>query len=199
MAVEVFHPVTKTVEVVIKALNRGQQRVNVIHYSYGNNPRPTVAQLIALLNGVNTNVVTGLQDVSANTCVYYELDARDIQDAGGAQASLAINRTGSRAGGVAPGNVAIVMSKRSGIPGRRNRGRLYTHDLDETMIDGDNVTSSLQSLLVQLGVDMLLALVSNYFTAAIASKTAGSSVPMTSVQFDTITDSQIRRLTGRGT
>jgi len=198
MATEVFHPMISTVQVVIKSLMRGQFRENVIHYNYIPNGRPTVAELLLLLGEVNTAVVTGLQDVTSSLCNYYELTARDLTDSVGNQAALAINRSGSRGSSVAPGNVAVVMSKRTGIPGRSKRGRLYTHDLDETQLDGDNVTTALQALLVQLGVDMLLALVSSKYHPAVGSVKNGTSQPITSIQFDTLTDGQSRRLTGHG-
>lgn len=200
MAVAVFHPVTETVEVVMFASRSGQERRNVIHYKYGllGGGRPTVTELTNLLNDVIGSIINEQEDCTSIGTTWYKVSARDIHDEFGAVAEVNTTRVGSLVGNVMPGAVSICMSKRSGIPGRSKRGRFYLFDLDEASINGDDIAPAFNVPMTELAQALLLPRQGSRFIPCIASKRLGTSVPMTSMTWDQVSDTQVRRGKGRG-
>lgn len=193
-----FHPIDVTVEVAIKATMLGNERANIIHYNYGVSGPPTAGDLNNLIDGVLGQVIPALRVLTSNQCHFYEITARDMETAFGAFVSRGIDLFGTNAGSSAPGNVSVVLSKRSGVPGRSNRGRFYTHDLNEGNLIVDTIDTTMASQLVNVAVGLLTRLVVSRFVPAIASRLGAYSLPITAIIIDTIADSMYRRLTGRG-
>lgn len=193
-----FHPVVNTAEIVLLSTFRGNERANVFHYQY--NVHPTSADLFALLETLRLNLLPKIKPFTNNATHFYELKGTDIDAPGLATASLSLDEFGGNATASAPGNVAAVVSKRTAFTGRSHRGRWYTYDLPEGLIDGDTIQNALLSLLLDFAAQMLLSYVAGAvtFKPVVASKKLGTPAPLVSAIVDTITDSQRRRLTGRG-
>lgn len=187
-----------TVEVVMEANRGGRERRNVIHYGY-NGFVPSVGQLEALCNEVANNVINSQQAITCDPTLWNRVTATDLRSGGlGATASVSIYRVGTFVGACAPGNVALCLTKRSGIRGPSHRGRFYMFDLPEGGLDDDTVTLGMLPYLTNLSGELQYTRVGGIFYPAIASRVIGLCYPIQSITFDLITDSQRRRLTGRG-
>lgn len=192
-----FHPMIQTVEVTIKGERSGQERRNVIHYQYLTG-RPTLGQLQALANEVETQIVDKYEDLVATGTHWYEIECRDMHDLAGIQYARAINRLSVNGTQAAPANVSLCLTKRTAVAGPSNRGRFYTIDCSEDEFNGDDLNPFYNGILTDLCNTLLQSRVSSYFIAAVGSRLHGNSRAMVSMTFDQIADSQRRRLKGRG-
>lgn len=190
---------TRTVEVVLEAERGGRERRNVIHYHY-DDPRPTVAELEALANDVANNVVGSQQGCTTGGTTWNRITATDIDGPAGATASVSIFRAALVSGNVLPGNVSICLTKRTGIRGGAYRGRFYLFDLNEAWIDEDSINIGALPLLTGMAAAIAAVRtgIAKAFTPAVGSRTRFLSTPIQSITFDLVSDSQRRRLTGRG-
>lgn len=197
MSTLTFHPAANTVEVTLKASRAGQERRNIIHYRYSGS-RPTSAELGNLLADVELSIINEYEDFVCLGTVWYEVDAADIHDAGGAFASRAINRVAAGGTQVFPGNVSHCLTKRTGLRGRSYRGRFYLIDLPEDYFNGDDMNVFYLPVVTQLADALLLPRQTGRFHPAVASKTLNGSTDILEITFDLVADSQRRRLKGRG-
>ena len=112
---------------------------------------------------------------------------------------------GTRPGECLPGNVTCTMSWRTGLAGRRFRGRVYVPGISEADVSVfDEVSSTVINLLATAGVQLLTsALTAGALGVFHAPKEVPSAFDNTitqivSVVLEDIVDSQRRRLPGRG-
>lgn len=200
MAPQVFHPVHDTVEVVMFASRNGEERRNVIHFNYGGitPARPTVAQLNSLLNEVRDGIINEQEDFTSLGTVWYQATARDIHDATGNMASLAMTRLAAGPIDNMPGAVSHCLTKRTAIPGRSYRGRFYLFDLPEDYFNGDDMNAAYIPVVNDLAQQLLLNRVGSLFKPAVASRKLLISTPITAITYDLVADTQVRRGKGRG-
>jgi len=198
MAVEVFTPVAKTVEVVLKAERSGEQRRNVIHYKYtGDNP--SASELQGLLNELEGGVIQEYEDFVSLGTRWYELTARDIDNEFGLQVARSINRLSAGPIDNMPGAVSFVLTKRTDLAGRRNRGRFYLIDLPEDFFNGDDLNIFYIPVINELATQLLASRgLGARFRPAVASKTYGTSEYITAITYDLVADTQRRRGKNRG-
>jgi hypothetical protein len=198
MSTEVFHPVAGTVEVVLFAQRSGQERRNVIHYQYGGT-RPTVAELTNLANDMAADVIGAQKNLVCAGTDWYQVTCRDIHDQFGNMVAIPVSGQGGTGGtNVLPGDSSVCMSKRSGLPGRSFRGRFYLFDIDESYSNGDDLNPLINIFMTDLASKLLTVRQAGRFTPAIASKLRGQSTKMTSMTWDQVMDTQVRRGKGRG-
>lgn len=194
-----FHQVPFVVEVKLKGDHEGDPRITVIHYRYGpvGAPRPSLLELQDLCAAVIVNVLLPLQAVVTTQTRWTSVSAQDIHDANGLFYERVLNPVlyGLRGGDPLPGNVNVVIAKKTTLAQRRGRGRLFVMDLSESDVSDAVVQASLQSLLVSLAAAVVRneGILRN-FVAVVASKKFGSWAPIVSVTFDLITDSLRTRL-----
>lgn len=189
--------ITNTVEVVMEASRGGRERRNIIHYKWSGTA-PTVAELETLSQEVADNIINSQQAVTCVGTSWSRVTATDLHGPGGATASVSIFRTGTVNGAAAPGNVAFALSKRTGFRGPRFRGRIYLFDLPEGGITDDTLDIGMLPLVTNFGGELMFSRVGGRFVPAVASRTGGFSTNLQSITFDLTSDSQRRRLTGRG-
>lgn len=192
-----FHPVTNTVEVTLKASRAGQERRNIIHYRY-QNPRPTSAELLNLLNDMELAVLDTYENFVALGTVWYEVTAADIHDQGGAFASKQVNRLGVGGSQVFPGQVSHCLTKRTGARGRSYRGRLFLIDLPEDYFNGDDMNPIYLPTVTQFANQLLTQRQNGRFVPCVASRHLNGSTDLNAITFDLIADTQRRRGKGRG-
>ncbi len=98
-----------------------------------------------------------------------------------------------------PANVSVAMSERTGLAGRKYRGRMYVPGIGTTDVTSDDRIST--PAVVRL-VGIISALISAYidinFPLCIFHKADNTFTNVTSWVIDAILDSQRRRLPGRG-
>jgi len=197
---QVFHPVQNTAEVKFIGDRAGDPRITTLHYRYGpiGGPRPTTEELQDLAHAVRVGVLPFIVQCVTPGTRWTKTTARDIHDANGAYAEEVLNPivVGGRANqGALPGNVQIHLAKKSSDPRKRGRGGMFLMDLAKVDIEDSNVLSSLQPLLIDLGVQLMLnrgAL--RNFVAVVASKKFGTFAPIVGILFDLVSDSMRTRL-----
>jgi hypothetical protein len=116
----------------------------------------------------------------------------------------------SGSGNRLPGNVTFCVKLESGLSGRSQRGRIYMPGMRGNMLqvapDGNKVTTgyanscvnALNALITQLTAAGLTLVVTSFYTAG-AWRTTAQNTPIINAAFaDLNSDSQQRRLIGRG-
>lgn len=190
---------TNTAEVVLEGNRGGRERRNVIHYQYPNGTAISIAQLEQLAQECFDNIVNSQQAVTCTGTSWQRASATDVGPLlGGFTASISGFRTGTFNAPAAPGNVSFVLSKRTGVKGPRHRGRFYLFDLPEGGITDDTIDLGLLPLMTNLAGELQFTRVGGLFVPAVGSREGVYSTPIQSMTFDLTTDSQRRRLTGRG-
>lgn len=187
----------QTIQVELKAQRGTNERRNVIHYRYAG-ARPTVSQLSALCDWVEDNIIQEYEDFVCFGTRWYAIRAVDMADLSGAVFEKSINRLSAGGSQVMPGNVSLCLSKHTSQRGRSFQGRFYICDCPEDMFNGDDLNPGYMPSVNELAAKLIAAPGVGGFLAAVGSRKLGGSTPITSVTYDTIADSQRRRLQGRG-
>lgn len=113
---------------------------------------------------------------------------------------------GTRIGVPEAGNVSVTLSERTGLAGRRHRGRMYLPGVNENdVLSGDIIGGTLATAIANAGVQLLIAFGQNlavpviFHRPGLVPSTFDNTVDViTSVIVDTILDSMRKRLPGRG-
>lgn len=107
---------------------------------------------------------------------------------------------GLQSGDALPYNVAGAIQLKTGVRGRRYRGRVMMPGLSETEVSGSNMAVSLMTDLAVLAANLMTDIVIPGLVgdAVIASRVGGFLTPTVAAVIDYITDSQRTRLPGRG-
>jgi hypothetical protein len=197
MAPRVFHPIAGTVEVVMFASRAGEDRRNVIHYQYGVT-RPNATEMTNLATDVIAEIIGSQRNITCLGTHWFQVTVRDVHDQFGGQVAIPCSVDGSGGINVSPGAVSICMSKRSGFPGASFRGRFYLFDIDESLLNGDDLNPAINLPMTDLANKMLQVRQAGRFSPAIGSRLRAQSVKMTSMTWDQVVDTQVRRGKGRG-
>lgn len=106
---------------------------------------------------------------------------------------------GTRGGNSEAGNVSLSMSERTGLAGRKFRGRMYLGGVSETDANAnDTVTSALVTLAANAMANLIAgALPANQFLT-LFHRQSNSFTDVISYVIENVIDSQRRRLPGRG-
>jgi hypothetical protein len=97
------------------------------------------------------------------------------------------------------GNVTLALSKRTGLAGRRYRGRIFVPGLGETDVQATDVIDSAASIAFAAAMQALLDSLTTASTPlVIFHKGDNLFSTVTSFVVDALVDSQRRRLAGRG-
>ncbi len=98
-------------------------------------------------------------------------------------------------------NVTLAVSKRTGLAGRKFRGRYYIAGVIEPFATTDDRATSVLTAALLVGGQQLIGIISTagpYELAIVHKGVAPPPTPITSFVVDAILDSQRRRLPGRG-
>lgn len=161
----------------------------------------TNGQLGDLLTSMWSAFGTELRNAMTTTWTVAALEATDRTLAGGAFATYIPSvGAGTLSGDSLPANCAVVLSKRTGLSGRRNHGRAYIPGLSDTGATGSVVGPTYLLILNALVANMLAFTGASTLTGklAIASISDLAMKTITAYAVDAVIDSQRRRLPGRG-
>lgn len=196
---EIFQPMAKTVMITWTG-HRALDLRNMVHCYHYDGATPTIAELNSLCAELITNLLPKIVGPSCNDLTWESVAARVMDSVGGSQVLVPISTggQGTRAGFSLPGNVAVVISWRTGRAGRSYRGRTYVGNLSEGDVEGDTYTSGLLTKLAELGAEMLVSRLAGRFFPAVGSRKLNLSTIINSFILEPTVDSQRRRLAGRG-
>lgn len=186
------------IEIVLQAREFQSVRLNVLHASAGGNT-PSAQELTLAARTVRQEIENWLVLYSAFVEFEY-VKATDISQPEGQTAVDVFSAiSGSRAGLPAPSNSAACVSISSVHGGRSGHGRIYQYGLVADNIEpGDTLKATYRA-----GVINMWSAINNQMTGAglplcVFSRKHLALYPWQSVYMDAPTDSQRRRLAGRG-
>lgn len=201
-----FIPNPDTVRVAVEGLQDGQEIANIYHVDVG----ATVTEaIINIILDVFVDWIT--TEFLANLCEDYEVTqvtGRDLTTSTGMLVERPLTPTlpGDQAIPALPNNVAVCATWLTPLAGRSYRGRTYIPAPDPTYITLSRVEPALASALAVSMIELVnlidaegYALVVASYQSGNAPRVAGVNTPITAVGVNTVTDSQRRRLPGRGT
>lgn len=200
-----FIPLIGGVKVEVKFLKNGQLVVNVYHFLSAN--ALTTINLSALAAVIKTAWNDNLKTSMTNNISLEEIILTDAENETGLQLTYTSGLPLAGTGGVEdlPSNVAVVISNRSGLTGRSQRGRTYIAGMVPSTVTGNTVGSGLQTAMVAYHTDIMVEAdlldfsfgVASYISAG-APRSEAQFTVFNAFQVENITDSQRRRLPGRG-
>lgn len=176
-----------------------QEVVNVLHYKY-TGASQTGAQLDAFITAWRTAHMAQWLAVHGSGYVLNTIIATDISSLTGATATQFLTTGNVGTGGAAcpPNNVAIAVSWRTGLVGRRNRGRTFLGGLSSNQFSGDVVTGGGVSAIGTLATALIAQTFTGGYDFGVTSLKDVLTKVITGAILETILDSQRRRLPGRG-
>lgn len=200
-----FIPLPFGLKAEMKYTIQGEVMVNIYHF------RSEVAILAVNMNALAEILrdawIGNIQALQGADVSLQEIVVTDVSEEDGLQITFAdaLPDAGTATGELLPFNVAIVVTNRTDFIGRSRRGRTYYGGFTEPNVSGSTpVTAVLTGLLtfhtavglsVQ-GIDMTFG-VASYYTNN-APRAEALFTPYTQFTADAVTDSQRRRLPGRG-
>lgn len=200
-----FIPFIGGVKVEMKFLKNGQLVVNVYHF-HTDDPITTV-NLTALATVLKNSWAANIRGATGTSMQLEEIIATDMSSPTGHQVTYVtgLPLIGTASGDDLPSNVAVVISNKSTLIGRSQRGRTYMTGMVASAITGNTVGSGLQALYVAYHMDILIDTEPEGFEFGVASyqqdnapRLFAAFTGFSSFQVENITDSQRRRLPGRG-
>jgi len=161
----------------------------------------TGGQISDLVTGISTAITTQFLALMTSSWSISAYEGTDRSVVGGAFAQYnPVPNTGTLGGDSTPANCAVVLSKRTGLSGRVNHGRMYIPGVSDALVVGSTVQPT-----YLLAINALATLLLAYAGPgtlpgkfAIASIKDLAMKTITSYALDAIVDSQRRRLPGRG-
>lgn len=198
-----FEPLAKTVELVLHANSESSERASVFHFVTNAAHGWTTAELNTLCQNFWSVCGTAIKQSMLPGVNFREITARDMDTEAGALGSYSIPQPqpGIRTGtDLMPANVALVISWRTGIAGRKYRGRTYWYG------GGDaDAAGSLPNSGWGTSVATVAGLIGTFVNSggvavvlAVASRVLNASTPVNAFVIDAVLDSQRKRLPLRG-
>lgn len=201
---------TPTTQINMRYLWDNQQCENILHYSTLS--PPTLSIDLADIDAVGTAIVDAWilhqQGVTPTTLSFVELLFTDLTviDGYSVNFNLGLPLAGTNANQSLPNNCALVVTKRTAKRGRAFRGRSYVPGLQEGGVNGNSVTSAIQTAALNFFNDIrIIAVGAPGYQMQVAHRFSGTQPlengtvePVTNFTTNATVDSQRRRLPGRG-
>lgn len=190
--------VPSAASVTVSGTYFGQLVQNVWHVT--TTDPPTVEDLEGI-NAIFQTAYGALAIYFADSISWNEITSRYLGDIGGPEVTLVITpaQTGGDANQGMPGNVALCVSLRTALAGRRFRGRKYFSGIPTPEVEANTVTEGFAEGVVAECQNLIDALFTNGTPLSVLSYVGPTIVPViTALVTDRYVDSQRRRLTGRG-
>lgn len=191
--------VPNAVKVSVRGELFGQEVLNVWGCVVGTAPTPT--ELLGIAAIFQTRYADLLGQLSSDLSIS-EITCRYLGAAEGPEATLVITPAmtgGQAAAPSSPSNVCLCVSLRSGLAGRRFRGRKYFSGIPEGFTADNLIGIDVCDSIVEAINALITDLAGNSTPLAIVSivQLAATEV-ITALCVDRFVDSQRRRLSGRG-
>jgi len=209
-----FIPVPETAEVRMQFTQANQKVENVYHVR--RQGAWTQEDLTSLANIFGNWWIQVLKPLVTVGVTLRQVLATDISAEGGLSVigTTGLPTTGGDAGGGYPNNVTLAVKWGTGLAGRSFRGRTYHVGMVIGMVDGNgnvvanklndlkNAYDGLRTALDNATLGVEFVVVSRYSGVDANHKpiprAEGVTTPISGVSIDPVTDSQRRRLPGRG-
>lgn len=206
-----FIPAVDTARVCVNQTLHGQNICNVLHFFKAGGY--SEADLTALANAVITAWNDNMAPAMSTDIQFTSVTARDMSavDAEAVEVPFPALSGGDIVNVASPGNVAIVVSWKTGFAGRSRRGRTYLSGVSEDGITGNEINADRLASIRGLVTDFIADMTAAGFQLAIASYFSGVDgngdpipratalvTPVLTAIVDKWLDSQRRRLQGRG-
>ena len=201
-----FQPAPDCAKVALVHNHITSQLVNIFHFLRSG--QWGIPELDNLLTAVSTAWVNDIMPHLNGNTVFLRAEGRGLRAQSDVSSELVLAQpvTGGRPGEGLPGNVTFVVTHLTGLTGRSNRGRTYFGGLAEVDVVGDSFAvaranalrdglNSVRNQASQAGWTMVV------LSRALNKQIRPQAVAIPIIGFryrDTFTDSQRRRLTGRG-
>jgi hypothetical protein len=193
-----FVPIPSATKVTVSGTLFGQLVQNVWYVQQGGPPTPAQLNAVAGIFQVNyANIIAPL----SNQLTVSEFTARWLGDIAGPETTLISSpaQAGTAISPSSAGNVALCVSLRTALAGRRFRGRKFFSGIPEGATAENAIDSTLAAFIVSAIDDMMSDLNANTTPLAIVSYAGLTVVPVVApLVTDLFVDSQRRRLTKRG-
>lgn len=188
----------------------GQLAENVFHLKKGDGSTPTHAEMTTLALNAATNFANGPWSYTNGGNCFVKAQVRDISAGPGGDVVVDTTHAGNcgTSGGlVLPNNVALAISLHTALGGRSGRGRIYLMGLSGNVVSAPNAITNTTAGLMRDALNAWMGQVTGGTTYSFgvlskwhnkACRAAAVFNAITSVSVDTTTDSQRRRLPGRG-
>lgn len=194
-----FVAIPLTCKLELNGVCDSQQVVNVLHYKFvGAQTGATLGTFIT--NWLSAHKTQWLAVHGTN----YRLDnivCTDISSPSGASVTTAVpgpTNVGTIAGSPLPNNVALAVSWRTGLAGRRNRGRSFIGGLTANAASADLAASTFVTDLATLATSLISTSFAGGFDFGVTSKLDVATKIITGFVIEAILDSMRRRLPTRG-
>lgn len=182
---------------VIWSLSGAEYAVNVLHYLVG--PATIINQAAAddLSDVIQSAfLISGLDDLFANEVQLARSTVRDLRVASQAEYSSAIAQAGLNGLDILPLSVALVVTLRTALAGRRYRGRTYLSGFAEDSNQGNGTASAAAIIAAEAFIQALETIIvaGNEWSLGVMSIAAGETNAVTSTGVrDNVWDTQRRR------
>lgn len=176
----------------------GQLVENVWHVTTTDPPTLTDLEDIA---GIFNTMYASLLLAFSDSLFINQFNVRYLGDIGGPEFTLISTPAlqGADANQSMPGNVALCISLRTALAGRRFRGRKFFSGIPVPEVEDNQVSATFADAVVASINGSVGDLSGNGTPLSVLSYVGPTIVPVTSVLYtDLFVDSQRRRLTGRG-
>lgn len=201
-----FIPVPNTIEAEIVCVLDGQRCETVLHYTKAS-PWDTgemTEAAVQLVARWNTNIKAHVPNTM--TLVEIAITNLESQFAPGVTYGTGLPIAGTNASPALPNNVALCITKRTGLRGRAYRGRLYHYPLVEAVVINNKVDAAVAVTYVNAWKTFLsFAITGDEPNMVVVSRqlnnvprTTGVATLVLDMTTDALVDSQRRRLPGRG-
>lgn len=176
-----------------------RQILNTLHVR--NTAGWSLASMATLANDIRTWLSANYKGIVPSQYTWYLISVRQYDPSVPLAYDLSISPpiVGSRGNNPEAGNVTSTLSLRTGLAGRRYRGRIYVAGIDESDVTVLDLLSS--SYVAALGViaQALLTIVNTGTRSlCIFHKNTNTYTDVNGYAIENIVDSQRRRLPGRG-
>lgn len=200
-----FIPLPNGLKVELKFNLAGQLMVNIFHVT---TTEPIIEANLSAIAEVFVAAWAGNMSALQGAAVsLQEVVVTDVSEDEGIQVVYtdALPEVGTAAGDLLPFNVAVVSSNKSIYSGRSRRGRTYWGGFTEPNVGGSTPVSAILLGILGFNTELVTELdainavwgVASY-QADGAPRTTALFTPFTAFSVDGVTDSQRRRLPGRG-
>lgn len=191
------NPLVVRVAIVMQRDTR--QLVNTFHV---NKPDAwTMTDLIQLANVVHTWWTTYYKIMVPNTVSLVQIQCRVYNPNVPLAYDLNISppEAGTRGTTTEPANATLSMSERTGLAGRKYRGRMYLAGLDSASTNqNDTVTSALVTLAANALANLITGALPIPESVSIFHRNTNTFTNVIAYVIENVIDSQRRRLPGRG-
>lgn len=202
-----FQPVPKVAEVRMIFQAFGQEMQNIYHVHTTETWSGEFLENLA--DTFLAWYTSDLRDLQSSSVTLEAIKVRDLSEefAGYFEITPVADNVGTRESPMLPGNVTAVTTWTTGLTGRSTRGRTYHIGLTEDAVTGNELTGGFQAAMF-IAYNNLISEISTEeaaWTLRVVSRVQGGLTLLEALSYEIIanaldsnTDSQRRRLAGRG-